>query len=1294
MSTNTHIKGRDAGVNSPLPFDGLLAILKKEGFVIKPDDYIELLSVSRLFIDNDVNRLKYRLAPLVATGELEQQRFYAVFDQYARDVQLNDETAADQQSKKKRKRFAIFATAALLLVAGVIAGRAIISKRPSVAGAYFDVRVNGVAADIALIGDTIVADATPYLRQRKIDSADAEVNWELGEGEQRAVGITTTVRPQKTGPMHIKMRLQRRNTQNMDSVVARTITICASIIEALKAEKTEGLKPRDNLIVLPVIRGDPDIAANAVWIINGTDTIRNMPSRLQYQIDSAGTYLVDYMPAQANTCNTFSPLNIFVEKTTQAARLDVEEVGNLITPSEGYRLWTYALLLLPVFGAVITSLVQRRLRKKMLEPVSATQQPESRSLLPPMDVPLVNRELDVVNREPMLNQLYIGMRKRVEDDVQVLDINKSIRAEIMAGGIPSLMFTQRLKPQEYLVLIDRSKNSGQQWKLFEYLLNVFNEENIHVERFFYTAFNRFYNNAFPEGISLQRLSDLYKTNVLLIFGNGQQLLHPHLAAVDVDIKDRLLDWELRAVVTPVPYADWSSREEALKKAAVVLPADIRGLVMLVQAIHEKQFDLKASLQALPSLYDTGSWMLDSIDDIEAYIDDPILFQWLCSIAVYPKLRWEMIIEVGRAICDAAGKPEVVNYTSLLKLVRIPWMQEGAIPDHTRVALMKRLSVANEVIARETILRLLNEPNVYAEQDHFFQQEKTQQQLANKFVLFAHDRGRYSDYESAFHEFTKRWNDKKIHDAPFVRYIDKKPGDDWVTPLDQTAGKPLKTVMNEARDELLKLKNAPFRVAYYAFGILFLLVISMLLFGKPLIRSLFPRDNLFLLVDSTQNHRLQFTLQLDSCSADLDLEARGMQGLLMINQHNYPLQFTTENVATVVAPYRDIAANRGVVQLSWNNNSNLVNQEISLTDRSDLLLKTCIPPEGSRPQLQITYNDPSKLDSLFFLARRFDTGFAVNFELVKSDRPSYIFLSTALAPDVRTNLAAEMQRVVKQFYNQDLIIVDSAGGQVSTMFINFSAEPDWVAMSVPALPASIKEIWGGTASNRLMTIDPTSRLLWYSTGDPQTYGTYRIEQASKKGNSFRLILSGDKQYRVVFMQNIRAGSFQACMVEASFSSVAQAAELDLSACKRMERMTEYYAATRGPIANQPANIAQSYDNTQYYYYPLAPNASLRNVETERLMKSQASYGTEYRAVVTYHRNTFFSGIKGLTAPVNTRMNQLRKMLKAEVTMTGDGRETTFRGTPFDRDYISVSWEEQTIDYKQNAPGKAPPIPKKY
>ncbi len=85
--------------------------------------------------------------------------------------------------------------------------------------------------------------------------------------------------------------------------------------------------------------------------------------------------------------------------------------------------------------------------------------------------------------------------------------------------------------------------------------------------------------------------------------------------------------------------------------------------------------------------------------------DPKVFEWLCALAVYPELQWELTVELGRVV-DLNGS--VYREPQMLQLIRLAWFRQGWIPGSWRVWLVKQLDPKVERNVREFLLKTLSE----------------------------------------------------------------------------------------------------------------------------------------------------------------------------------------------------------------------------------------------------------------------------------------------------------------------------------------------------------------------------------------------------------------------------------------------------------------------------------------------------------------------------------------------------------------------------------------------------------
>jgi hypothetical protein len=229
-------------------------------------------------------------------------------------------------------------------------------------------------------------------------------------------------------------------------------------------------------------------------------------------------------------------------------------------------------------------------------------------------------------------------------------------------------------------------------------------------------------------------------------------------------------WTHRVLVTPVPSKDWAINEQVLSTFFTIVPADVSGLLNMINLIDLSERPDAQKFSALYTTYSAKYVNFEEIDELEAYFEnDTSLFQCLCAMALYPKIRWELTISLIHSIA-----PDKLTYASLLKIARIGWVNNGNFPGRIRLELLKRLSLQNELNARQTIIRALEQTELNETQLAF--DEKQMQLTINKFVLFAHDPKSFPEYAEAEKSFLALYASNKIKDIPLRIYLDKKDPD--------------------------------------------------------------------------------------------------------------------------------------------------------------------------------------------------------------------------------------------------------------------------------------------------------------------------------------------------------------------------------------------------------------------------------------------------------------------------------------------------------------------------------------
>lgn len=813
------------------PLADLFEALRREGFQLRPDDYLEVVQVLNAFQPQSHTDLQALIAPLIVTSDEEQQKFDRIFERIWQEERIEPYAVDQQPDLSKQKKPIPWGW----LIAGLLALLAFSYIAVLWPGPSFRAAVQ-MAPESSVgpfeVGDTLVFAVDSSLR--KAAGSLARWQWETPQGKPYPHPNEPTLRvvAQDPGPLVVNLRSQRGRgllvTTWTDSLRGIENPICDKLpqiqLDSVRITNRAGNSSgRIRYRFKAHVTGSPAGMQLTQWRFDGNVVAKNQTEwEHTFQAGTAPVYHDVRFEAIPDTSQRlcFGEATLTVGVQTQREplfTLDVRPTGALIVPKAQldrryyWALWVIGALLLLLIVYYGSMVIRDALTKDPEPPLPPDpDNPLARFVSdePPLEIPLENREAELITRDQTFYQVVRTLRQPTEGELRRLHVPRTMQATMREGGFPTLIFQPNLTETEYLFLIDRSQIRSQQVALFEYVFRALVGENVCVERFFfYKTFDAFTNEKQLKGLTLRQLANTYRQHTLLIWSNGYPLLYPPYPVVEPAIREALTDWESRAILTPVPFADWGSKERALQADFLLLPADLVGQLRLMQALAEKQTRQDAYLrQQADELYSTEYVDFREVDELRDYLGDDRL-QWLAAIALYPRIRWEVVIEMGRALMP----PEVVNFTNLLKLARISWMHEGNFPDYTRLELLKALRPEKEAKARQTLLHMLRYAEQYFPGEHFYDGEKYLLQTVNQFTLYAYDADTFVGYQPAQEAFKKLYDKGLYPDGAMLHYLENSAGQ-WTTllspPKPQTAeNQPQHTTLHSYLDNL-KLFGEP------------------------------------------------------------------------------------------------------------------------------------------------------------------------------------------------------------------------------------------------------------------------------------------------------------------------------------------------------------------------------------------------------------------------------------------------------------------------------------------------------
>lgn len=364
-----------------------------------------------------------------------------------------------------------------------------------------------------------------------------------------------------------------------------------------------------------------------------------------------------------------------------------------------------------------------------------------------------------------ISELYVNVVSHRYD----VNVEKTINKTIENFGYIIPVFQQTLRARRYTILVNKKFVKSTQFSLFNYLIENFKTNNLPFDYFFFKDINMLYDQN-NQIVSINEILERCSENTFIFFSDGYHFINYQTNDINPLEKKLFSIVENKIVVTPIPYLDWGAEEKLLRNHLPIIPADFVGLLQLIQTLNNDQ--KFASLATYHSKYIN----FFSIDELKNYLQDSDVFQWVCALAVYPKIQWELIISIGNHLA-----PDKVTYSNLLKITRIKWLNEASFPVDLRLDLLNELTVDNEIKTREFILKLLETEFMEVSEDQFIHQELETQKYINSFIVYANDTSKTQFRENA-EKYIIQLNNGKIIDTAVIEYLKNNTGSATEHPL--------------------------------------------------------------------------------------------------------------------------------------------------------------------------------------------------------------------------------------------------------------------------------------------------------------------------------------------------------------------------------------------------------------------------------------------------------------------------------------------------------------------------------
>lgn len=805
-------------------YEGLLESLKEKGFSVDIEDYVVIAQLKDQLLDGSItfDEYKFYLTAIICRTEDEQREFYLLFENELEkkknelhtkhqilkekvDDIYNQKAEEEKNRREKIRRIVIIVLSCLSALAIVILLFMPIIKTDDYSVKDFRNRsVGHITTDTPIVFSiydnpkNLPKSATHQsccerLFGKATDTTHLKVKWYI-EGDTIS-NSTINYKFKTPGKKTVEVTFGDFDTIPKKYPDIMVCEPCPKINIPKKIYQGE-----DTKFVAKSSKKKP-----FVWVVDGQKVISN-DSVLIKQFEKGEHHISCKTEGQQCVHNKNCD-QLFTVIDRNEFKIDAQVIppGN---PKPSYSSFFYTLVLLLVslfvililtlfvpylyekYANLIRNYFKKLNHKKAEKYLNNVREPLFIGNKPPIDISFFNKER-LIKRKEAIRQLGLDFQKRIATEDSKLNLPVTINASIKNYGLITPLYQNKNKKQSYLIIIDTSNVNSPLVKLHIFVSNYLKNYPADFEVYYYYKDPLKVYKKDPETtIDINTLKNKFYESVLIVFGDGYNFLDPNFGEVYKPATKEYSYWIRRVLITPIPSDDWSVSEKILASFFHIVPVDDGGLLSIFSSLQKGSYNQKIIGTKDFNSYSINYVDFENIEELKYYITKNTkegnvvtnpLFQWICAIAVYPKITWEIILTIGAAIDE-----NMVTYENVLKICRIAWVQHSMFPTQIRLELLKELDLLVEIKARKTIIVLLEEESVILP-DTFSDNERKIQLTYNKFILYAIDPKEFLKYQDVEKEFLKLYQQEKFIDLPLKVYLQgnnpMKPSECWKSPLE-------------------------------------------------------------------------------------------------------------------------------------------------------------------------------------------------------------------------------------------------------------------------------------------------------------------------------------------------------------------------------------------------------------------------------------------------------------------------------------------------------------------------------
>jgi len=360
------------------------------------------------------------------------------------------------------------------------------------------------------------------------------------------------------------------------------------------------------------------------------------------------------------------------------------------------------LIVAPLLLWLAWQLLTLLLRTWWLQRVSSGIPPDLRTL------PIEDPALELF-ASPKEQRLMVELRRPRPLDLHDLNLRATVRETARSGGVFTPSYQRLRSSPEYLLLIDQQNIHDEQARVGIGLLKSLDRNGVYVEAFSFqddpSHCQSLKQNAVDApAVTLRYLAGRYPDHRLLIISDAASF-YDSSSGQPQPWLEQLEPWSQRSLLTPKPPDKWGFREEDLRQRLFsLLPLSAEGLRLLGDLYNHDQFpqpEIGSTAPFPASIANRPERWVDRdepdqpavermLAEVERYLG-PDGYVWLCAVAIYPEMIWELTICHGYWLLAERNEGTDLRTALILRLVRLPWFRQGYMPDWLRVRLINQLS---------------------------------------------------------------------------------------------------------------------------------------------------------------------------------------------------------------------------------------------------------------------------------------------------------------------------------------------------------------------------------------------------------------------------------------------------------------------------------------------------------------------------------------------------------------------------------------------------------------------------